>query len=447
MKDIQSQLPDRQSDRIASRIPFFYGWLMLPVVTAIQVATSPGQTYGVSVFNPHWRTSLSLSHSELSGAYMLGTLLASLPMTLVGAVMDRYGPRRTLAVVAALFGLVCAGVSQVSGLFTLFVAFLFLRMLGQGAMGLLAANTLAMWFNRRLGFAGGISSLGFTAAMAAIPALNLWLIASYGWRGSYVILGAAVWILLLPLLGVLFRDRPEDVGQKPDGFPWDPRSDPARGKGLGPGPASAVTSGEIGAETEYDLAGAMRTRTYWILAGASAAWSMIFTGIIFHLVQLFLDSGLSEGEAAAAFTTIALSLAVSRFVGGIMADRLPLNILLTLSLACATGATVLLVRMSSLWTAQAFAVAQGAGSGMMMAVSTTLWARYYGRRHLGKILGSLTTIGVAASSLGPFVMGYTHDLFGRYDEALWVFATLFGAIAVIGLLATPPKSGGEAGCA
>ena len=142
---------------------------MLPVVTAIQVATSPGQTYGVSVFNPHWRMSLSLSHSELSGAYMLGTLLASLPMTLVGAAMDRYGPRKTLAVVVALFGLVCAGVSQVNGLFTLFAAFLFLRMLGQGAMGLLAVNTLAMWFNRRLGFAGGISSLGFTVAMAAVP--------------------------------------------------------------------------------------------------------------------------------------------------------------------------------------------------------------------------------------------------------------------------------------
>ncbi len=103
--------------------------------------------------------------------------------------------------------------------------------------------------------------------------------------------------------------------------------------------------------------------------------------------------------------------------------------------------------MSSFWSAQTFAVAQGAASGLMMAVSTTLWARYYGRSHLGKILGSLTTIGVAASSLGPFVMGYTHDLYGRYDEALWVFAAIFGAIAAIGLFATPPRSHGAMGSA
>ena len=94
-----------------------------------------------------------------------------------------------------------------------------------------------------------------------------------------MILGATVWILLLPLLLVLFRDRPEDVGQKPDGFPWDPRSVPARRKDLGPEPVKAVAAGEIGVEVAFDLAAAMRTRTYWIMAGATAAWSMIFTGI------------------------------------------------------------------------------------------------------------------------------------------------------------------------
>ncbi|MDP6778621.1 MAG: MFS transporter [Candidatus Latescibacteria bacterium] len=435
-----------QGDRIASRIPFFYGWLMLPVVTAIQVSTSPGQTYGVSVFNPHWRADLGLSHSELSGAYMLGTLLASLPMTYVGSLMDRYGSRKVLAAVVASFGLVCAGVSQVGGLVTLFVAFLLLRMLGQGAIGLLGMNTLAMWFNRRLGFASGISSLGFTAAMAAIPALNLWLIASYGWRLSYMILGATVWIVVLPVLGVLFRDRPEDVGQKPDGFPWDPRSEPGGHDAAGRGSREAGPVVEAG-EAAFDLAGAMRTRAYWIVAAASAAWSMIVTGIMFHMVQLFLDSGLTEGDAAAAFTTIAISMAVSRFAGGIMADRLPLNVLLTVALACSSGATVLLVRMSSFWSAQVFAAVRGASSGMMMAVSTTLWVRYYGRSHLGRIRGSLTTIGVAASSLGPFVMGYAHDVFGRFDEALWVFVAVFGVIAAFGLFATPPQSRGHTGCA
>ena len=143
-------------DWIVSRVPFFYGWGMLPIVLMIQVATGPGQTYGVSVFNPYIRRALDLSHSEISGAYMLGTSLASLPMISVGALMDRYGPRRILVGVVLLFGLACVGISQATGWVTVFLSFLMLRMLAQGSMGLLTPNTLDMWFNARLGFAGGV---------------------------------------------------------------------------------------------------------------------------------------------------------------------------------------------------------------------------------------------------------------------------------------------------
>ena len=157
-----------------SRLPFFYGWLMVPAVMLISICTSPGQTYGVAVFNPYLREALGLSNSELSGAYMAGTVLASLPLTYIGALMDRYGP--------------------------LFIAFFFLRLLGQGSMGMLARNALAMWFHKRLGFASGLANLGMAAAVGGMPALGFWLIESYGWRGAYAVLGGAVW-LLLPAYG------------------------------------------------------------------------------------------------------------------------------------------------------------------------------------------------------------------------------------------------------
>ena len=37
-------------DAVVSRVPFFYGWVMLPVAMLIQIATSPGQTFGISGF-------------------------------------------------------------------------------------------------------------------------------------------------------------------------------------------------------------------------------------------------------------------------------------------------------------------------------------------------------------------------------------------------------------
>lgn len=414
------------SDWVVSRVPFFYGWVMLPVAMLIQMATSPGQTFGVSVFNPFLRDALSLSQSAFSGAYMLGTFLASFPQTYVGALMDRFGLRRTLIVVVTVFGLACFWMSQVSGVVTLFVAFLFLRMLGQGAMGLLSANTVAMWFNRRLGFTSGVMSIGMALASGGMPAFGLWLIGGFGWRWAYAILGLVVWIVMFPVLAVFYRNKPEDVGQIPDG-------------------KTTLTEAAQKAEDarSFSLSEAMKTRAYWIGAAAIAHWSMIGTGIQFHLVQIFLDRGMTTGDAAVAFSVLAGAGACGRLVGGILADRLPLNGLLAVAPAILAVGVFLLIQMSDMTSVWIFGGAIGVGQGVLQSVHTTLWVRYYGRVHLGKIRGSLSTITVAASSLGPFAMGFAYDTFGSYSEILWIFMAIVATMAFVGMWATKPKHNGS----
>jgi hypothetical protein len=66
---------------LVARVPFFYGWVIL-----VLMAMTPGQTFGFSTFNPYLLRVFGLSQSELSGAYILGTLLASIPMIYIGAL-------------------------------------------------------------------------------------------------------------------------------------------------------------------------------------------------------------------------------------------------------------------------------------------------------------------------------------------------------------------------
>ena len=135
---------------LARRLPFFYGWAMLPIAMLAQALTIPGQTVGVSVFNISFRETLNLSHTQLSGAYALGTLLASLPQAWIGSLMDRFGIRRVMAAVGVLLGLACIFVSQANSLAWLFLGFFGLRLFGQGALSLSASNSLGMWFRARL---------------------------------------------------------------------------------------------------------------------------------------------------------------------------------------------------------------------------------------------------------------------------------------------------------
>lgn len=407
---------------ILSRVPVFYGWVMLPIVLVIQICSSPGQTFGVSIFNPYIREELGLSHSEISGAYMVGTLLASLPMFYVGSLMDRYGPRRILTVVVILFGVTCVGFSQATGLITVFLSFLFLRMLAQGSMGLLTANTMALWFNRKLGLAVGIVSTGSALSMGFVPKVNLWLVQAVGWRTAYIILGVCVVTAILPLLAILFRNRPEDIGQKPDGVAID---------------LTGISEPEP--EKAHDLAFAIRTRAYWIMAVTTAMPAMIITGIHFHAVQIYVDATLTEADAAGMFTTFAVAVAISMLIGGIMADRFRLNLLLSGSMIGISGGIWLLTQVHSTWTSDLFAIALGAGQGVFMSVRSTLWVRYYGRAHLGKIRGTLTTIEVAASSTGPLLMGAAHDLFGSYNGILFIFASITAPMVIVTLFATPPR--------
>ncbi|MBN1491328.1 MAG: MFS transporter, partial [Phycisphaerae bacterium] len=362
-----------------TRPRFFYGWVMLPVATAGLIATSPAQTFGFAPFNPSLREAMGLSHSALTGAYMLGTLLAAIPLTYVGAAMDRFGARRTMTVVVFLMGLTCIGMSQVQGLVSLFVAFLLLRMLGPGALGLVAGNTLALWFSRRLGTVAGLRSMGMAVAIGVFPGLAFWLIHAFGWRWAYALLGLGVWAVMFPVLAFVFRNRPEDIGQSPDGLPPAPPS---------PADPESLTA----AEPQLTLAEAMATRAYWILQAGMGLWSMLVTGVTFNIVPLFTAQGLTATDASRMFTVFGAVLAGAQLLGGLLADRVRLRLLFSVAMAGLALSMGLLRFLSVPGVVLAYAASAGISQGLVSATNSTVWARYYGRLHLGRINGSVMTM-------------------------------------------------------
>ena len=420
MADTNRTVRLRAGALLATRIPFYYGWVMLLVAMMAQIATFPGQTVGVSVFNVSFRESLQLNHGQLTGAYMLGSFLASLPMLLIGAMMDRFGIRWVMTVVVIFLGGVCILTSQVNGLVTLFGAFFLLRLLGQGALSLLASNTLAMWFHDRLGTATGIMAFGWAGVTSIGPFLTLLAIKAFEWRSTWCVLGLLVWALMLPLLAFVFRNRPEEIGQHVDGVTKRPDEHVASIEGM-------------------TLRSALRTRAFWIVCAMSAMTGMIGTGILFNVIPLFQAAGRTDFQAIGAIALFGICLAVAQLIGGILADRFALHRLLVLGLTGYVIGLGCLVWLHLPGMAHAFAVAIGSAEGLLQVTSATLWARYFGRAHLGKIRGSVWMGIVAGSSMGPFVMGITYDHFGRYDSILWLFMAVAFVLIVAMKFATTPR--------
>jgi len=410
---------------LARRTNFFYGWAILPVSILTAVFTSPGQTYMISVFNPSFRATLNLSLSQLTGAYMFGTILASLPQSYVGVWMDRLGIRKITLAILTAFSLACIFISQANSLFTIFLAFFFLRMFGQGALELLSTNMLPMWFREKLGTISGFRDVAINLLISSVPIGILALIKSVGWRNTYIFAGAAVFGVLAPVVFFFFINRPEEIGQITDGNPRLIKKDEK---------AAKIASSEV----IFTLKMAMRTPAYWILTCAWFSWSAIGTGITFNLLPIFTAKGLTEEQAAAMFSVLMVVSAAFQIIGGLLADRIKLNYLACSSLALFATSVLVLALVSSNVLVPMYVVILGLAQGIFGGLGNTVWVRYFGRQHLGKIRGSVWTATVAGSSIGPFLMGLSYDHSGSFTTSLLVFACLLVCLAIASLWATVP---------
>lgn len=398
---------------------FFYGWVMAPIAMMAQICTLPAQSAGVSVFNESFRQDLALSASQLSGAYALGTILASLVLPLFGVLQDRRGIRITMGLAALLLCCACQLVSAAGSLLVLFLGFFCLRLFGQGALSLTSSSTMSMWFHRTLGTVAGVTSIFITAAMAFGPLAIAAGVDRWGWRATYQALGLIVAATILPLL-IPFRERPEDLGQVPDGEPLE----------LSP-------SGEVQRMREVRYADALRTSSYWILIAVCATWSMIGTALIFDAQPLAADRAATMWPAAAAITVFFLCAAVMRLIGGVLADRVRLHLLLSTSVILLFLGVLTFLFSHGNYFFLAYAVS-GLSQGLMLAVESTIWVRYFGRLDFGKIRSGAMTAMVVGSSIGPVVVGLGVDRFGSYNAPFVLFAVIAACVFAAVLFLRPP---------
>jgi MFS-type transporter involved in bile tolerance (Atg22 family) len=254
----------------------------------------------------------------------------------------------------------------------------------------------------------------------------LGLINRIGWRNTYVLAGAVVFSIMLPIAIFFYINRPEEIGQILDGKTNQAIEDENNANASIP-------------ETALNLKAALKTRAFWILSMTWFAWAGIATAITFNLLPIFTAKGLTEEQAASTFIILMVISSLFQIVGGALADRIPLNRLAFGGPMLYSAAIVALITVPASAVVLAYTLILGVGQGMFGGLGTTVWVRYFGREHLGKIRGAVWTAGVAGSSVGPFLMGVSYDTFGDFFISLVVCAVFMFGLAIANLWATPPR--------
>jgi len=386
---------------------------MLAVAIGMAIATMPGQTVLVSLWKEPIRESFGLSLTSVSAAYSIGTILAALPLPWVGRFADRFGLRRTVALVTVLFSLSLILLREASGIVTLGAGFFLVRFLGQGSLGMLSSHTIAMWFERRLGSAHALLTVfGFAGGGALLPAPTAWMLAAFGWRTALLALAAMVALLVLPSVLLVFRNRPEAIGQRLDGDPAEhPRHDVLHGGSPPPG------------DPAFTARQAMRTPAYWIIMASMIATGFVGTALLFHMPAMLKQAGLegSAEQAALAIQPWPFAFGLTTLAVGWLVDRLKPARLLPPSLllmAAAIGVCTAAARGTAPPHATVPIMATGmaiygASQAIITAVANPTIARYFGRTHHGSIRGVVATATVFGTGVGPYAIAFGRDLAGE----------------------------------
>ena len=406
-----------------ARLPFFYGWVILPTAALTLFVSGPGQTFAISLFVDPLIDEFDWSRTTVSGLYMAGSLTAAGAMFGVGWLLDRFGARVMLTGVGLLMGLAALWMSAVSNQFELYLGFAALRLLGQGSLTLIPTALVAVWFVRRRGKATALAGLGMMVGQVTFPPLIHLLISNYDWRGAWVGLSIVIWVTLLPVAVLLVRRSPESIGLRPDGDP--------------PPEGADVASGEDGA-SDWSLRCAMRERTFWLLLAASSSQSVISTALIFHQVDVLGTRGVGAGASAAVLSVMGPASFAGVMVAGFLADRYPNRYLLAFSQLLLMSAMVLVMFLNEPWHALVYGAIVGLAIGFTVTLSAVIWPNYYGRRYLGSIRGIATTVMVASAAFGPLSLSLGFDLTGSYTTVLGVALVLPAACGVMAYAAAPP---------
>jgi sugar phosphate permease len=417
-----------------ARLPFFYGWIIL-ILSAIGILMSlPGQTMGVGIFTDDFLAVSGLSRFQLSIAYMVGTVSSALCLPRVGRLYDSLGSRTMAPVVGLLLGLVLCLTTlleRVSSLATeylndslLLVPFCFialcffaLRFLGQGTLTLVSKNMTLKWFVKKKGFANGLLgiaiSFGFSMGVVGMNALRT----TAGMNGALFIIAAIVGVLFPILAIVLFRDTPEECDLAPDGSP----------------PASQ-------ADNKYSIDGytaaeAKGTYVFWCFSMGLALIALLHTAISFHVVSIFELADVARDDAVTLFFHMAIVSTLVTIVAGYLSDRFPLKYLLAAMGASMLLTCYILTVLDGGVSRYLLALGMGVGQGCFSILSSVTWPHFFGLTHLGAITGSVMSIMVIGSALGPILYGASEHFSGNY-----VLANMLCLIAAGALLLSVKKA-------
>jgi MFS family permease len=249
------------------------------------------------------------TRATTSLAVSVNLVLFGLTAPFAAALMDRFGIRRIVAMALVLVATGSGLTVFMTASWQLVLCWGVLVGLGTGSMAMVFAATIAnRWFVRHRGLVLGVLTAGGAAGQLVFLPLLAWLADRHGWRSASVTVSVAA-LAVVPLVVLVLRERPADVGLRPYGATGDEPDLPAAGGAA----RTAVTA----------LRGAVRNKAFWLLAGGFFICGASTNGLVgTHFIPAAHDHGMPTTTAASLLALVGVFDIVGTIASGWLTDRL-----------------------------------------------------------------------------------------------------------------------------
>ena len=395
-------------------------WVVVGAVW-VTLAIASGLYFSFPVFFVALVEEFGWSRGATAAAFSISSVVQGVLSPPVGMLVDRLGPRRVMLYGAWVLGVACMLSSRIGSLWALYLVVGVLAAAGACAVSWVPTGALiARWFNQRRSSMMGLAFSGMGAGVLVIGPLAQWLIAGYGWRAAYLVLGAGTLAVLVPLIWLGIHDAPAAL----------PRAREA---------GDAVAAPTSAAD---DIADALRSRAFWALFFAYMSTPLAVFSVVTHQVAFAVDHGFQRLFVAGIFGLTGLLSVVGRIVFGIAADRIGRAPSATISYGCTALGTLCLLTLElspHVAALYAYALFFGLGFGARGPIITAIAAQLFPGRRFGVIYGLLSVGNGIGGGIAPWFGGFVHDLTGSYRVAFLIAVSFCVTGAACFWLARPPR--------
>ncbi len=338
-------------------------------------------------------------------AMAIQNLLWGIGQPVFGALADKYGAWRMLALGGALYAAGLAMMADPSSPLMLHIGGGVLVGVGVGAgsFGIVLAAFARNVAPEHRSVVFGVGTAAGSAGMFVFAPLSQGLIDAVGWSDTLVYM--SLLMLAIPVLAI-----------------------PLRGNAAS-GPTSRHEMEQTVAEA---LREAFRHQSYLLLIAGFFVCGFQVAFITAHFPAYLGDIGIEAAYAVVALALIGFFNIIGSLASGVIGQKYSKPVFLTLLyIGRSIAITAFLLLPQTPASVTVFAIAMGLLWLSTVAPTNALVAVMFGARHLGMLGGLVFFSHQVGSFLGVWLGGYLYDRLGTYDPVWWLGVALGIFAAVV----------------